>query len=106
MLLRCCDKGAQLDEVDREGAVVVLRIAENPVVQADKRLWIVGYAAACRRRRSAGHMRDNQRFKTLFAGIGRHAVTRPLPLPRRRQLHQIRHHPLPKLQTRSALLQC
>ena len=44
------DEGAQLDEIDGPRPVVGLRIAEQPIVQADERFRLLGEAAAGRRR--------------------------------------------------------
>jgi hypothetical protein len=63
MILRGAKKGAQLREINREGAVIVLGIAENSAVQANKRLWLLGESRfGGRRRRPPGHLRHNHRF--------------------------------------------
>ena len=45
------DEGAQLGQIDRPGAVVIVRVAEQPVMQADERLRLFAEPRAAGRRR-------------------------------------------------------
>ena len=73
--LRRGDEGAQLDKIDGPGPVIGLRIAEQPVVQADERLRLLGESAAGRRGSIApGHVGDDQGFQALLRGVGFHAA--------------------------------
>jgi hypothetical protein len=71
--LRRTDKGAQLDKIGGPGTIIGLRVAENPIVETGERFWRLGKSAA-RRRRTVGHVSDDEGFQPLFRGVGFHAA--------------------------------
>ena len=67
--LRRGDEGAQLDKTDGPCPVVGRPVAQQPVVQANKRLRLIGEAAGRRSGSPPRHVGDDRSFQTLFRGV-------------------------------------